>query len=134
MSMRASLALKRKSQPLQGDKLLPPTGPSEVSHRLCGQNGIFYKVEPNRPIQAIVAAIEPAAHKISDHDDQFLQIFSLGCHFGLVTDRHKHVAVLFNLENQFLHGDNLGSCTELDKVLWNRTKRRKGVDGSPSTP
>ena len=54
--------------------------------------------------QVLIALVKSAADEITNHGQEFVEIFSLGRHFRLVTGRHQRVAILFDLKHElFLH-------------------------------
>ena len=61
-------------------------------------------MKPYRPSQPLIAIVKAAADEITNHGQEFIEIFPLGRHFGLVAGRHQHVFVQFDLKHElFLH-------------------------------
>src|SRR5688572_21359740 len=58
-------------------------------------------MKPNRPVQPLVTLVEAASNQITNHQNEFIEISSLRCHFRFVTSRHEHLFVLLNLKEKF---------------------------------
>ena len=53
----------------------PRKGRGEVPRLLSGQNRVVEKMKPNRPGQALIAIVKPAADEIANHDIIDTRIF-----------------------------------------------------------
>ncbi|HEX3719393.1 MAG TPA: hypothetical protein VH595_15670 [Verrucomicrobiae bacterium] len=102
-------------------------GRGVVSSHLSGQHWIVKKMKADRPCQPLIPLVKAASDQIADHSQEFVESFPLRRHFRIVTGRHQHVFILFDLKRElFLH---TGIVPHKSK-LCNETRREKrGKDG-----
>src|ERR1035437_8471113 len=119
MAMRSGLPHELKAQSFQR---------AAASCHLRRQHGVLQKVQPDRPVQALIIFSEPALDQIADHRQQFIESLALRRHFRLVAggDEHSVVRLLWK-DELFLHATLYAKADGFAKVEMTailKTKRR----------
>src|ERR1035437_4106246 len=119
MAMRSGLPHELKAQSFQR---------AAASCHLRRQHGVLQKMQPDRPVQALIIFSEPALNQIADHRQQFIESLALRRHFRLVAGGDEHIVVRLHLKDElFLHATLYAKADGFAKVEMTailKTKRR----------